>query len=289
MSPIGGDISRHDHEFDFVEWMPVDRASETLTYTNEVRMFRRGFPWSRKMPQPLEAVSVRGEKVVLREKRVEDASRDYSWRVDTELAKLDATRPLNMSYSSFLEYSKEELRYPNPLSRRLAIDTLDGEHIGNCMYYDIDLKRGEAEPGHHDRPSVLGQGYGTDSVDALLGHIFTTTSLDRVYLHTLEWNNRARRSFAKSASGRSRRSGGAERTSYLWRYSAASGRGLRVRGPVRRRRAHRTERRFSDVTTTQRLAVGPCSVTSGQPQEPAPTEPGCPCPVGNLAVVLEKY
>ena len=66
------------------------------------------------MPQPLEAVSVRGEKVVLREKRVEDASRDYSWRVDTELAKLDATRPLNMSYSSFLEYSKEELRYPNP-------------------------------------------------------------------------------------------------------------------------------------------------------------------------------
>ena len=150
------------------------------------------------MPQPLEAVSIRGEKVVLREKRVEDASRDYSWRVDTELAKLDATRPLNMSYSSFLEYSKEELRYPNPLSRRLAIDTLDGEHIGNCMYYDIDLKRGEAELGIMIDRQYWGMGYGTDSVDALLGHIFTTTALDRVYLHTLEWNNRARRSFAKS-------------------------------------------------------------------------------------------
>ena len=99
------------------------------------------------MPGPTERVSIAGEKVVLREKRVEDAPTDYSWRVDKELAALDATRPLNMSYDSFLKYSKEELAYPNPLSKRLAIDTIDGTHIGNCMYYDIDLKRGEAELG----------------------------------------------------------------------------------------------------------------------------------------------
>ena len=43
-----------------------------------------------------------------------------------------------------------------------------------------------------------GLGYGTDSVNALLGHIFTTTTLDRVYLHTLDWNVRAQRAFAKS-------------------------------------------------------------------------------------------
>ena len=66
------------------------------------------------------------------------------------------------------------------------------------MYYDIDLKRGEAELGIMIDRQYWGRGYGTDSVDALLGHIFTTTSLNRVYLHTLEWNNRARRSFAKS-------------------------------------------------------------------------------------------
>jgi RimJ/RimL family protein N-acetyltransferase len=150
------------------------------------------------MPAPTEKVSIAGEKVVLREKRVEDAPNDYSWRVDKELATLDATRPLNMSYDSFLKYSKEELAYPNPMSKRLAIDTIDGAHIGNCMYYDIDLKRGEAELGIMIDREYWNRGYGTDTVDTLLCHIFTTTALSRVYLHTLEWNHRARKSFAKS-------------------------------------------------------------------------------------------
>ena len=142
---------------------------------------------------------VRGKKVILREKSVDDAQADYAWRVDEELARLDATRPLNMSYNDFLRYSKEEMNYPSPRSKRLAIDTLDGKHIGNCMYYDIDLRQGEAELGIMigDR-EYWGKGYGTDSVNSLLDHIFTTTPITRVYLHTLEWNNRARSSFAKS-------------------------------------------------------------------------------------------
>jgi len=150
------------------------------------------------MPGPIERVSIAGEKVVLREKRVEDAPTDYSWRADKELAALDATRPLNMSYDSFLKYSKEELAYPNPMSKRLAIDTIDGTHIGNCMYYDIDLKHSEAELGIMIDREYWNKGYGTDSVDTLLCHIFTTTALDSVYLHTLEWNHRARKSFTKS-------------------------------------------------------------------------------------------
>ena len=42
------------------------------------------------MPGPIERVSIAGEKVVLREKRVEDAPTDYSWRVDKALAALAA-------------------------------------------------------------------------------------------------------------------------------------------------------------------------------------------------------
>ncbi len=165
---------------------------------------RRAFPWSREKGSPdriplAEKVYVKGEKTVLREKRVEDAPGDYSWRTDEELASLDATRPLNMSYEDFLRYSKEEISFVSPLSKRLAIDTLDGKHIGNCMYYDIDVKGGEAELGVMigDR-DYWGKGYGTDSVASLLGHIFTATSLDRVYLHTLDWNERAQRSFSKT-------------------------------------------------------------------------------------------
>ena len=142
---------------------------------------------------------MKGTKIVLREKRIEDAATDYAWRTDEELASLDATRPLNMSYKDFLKYARDELTYPSPRSKRLAIDTLDGKHIGNCMYYDIDNRLGETELGVMigDR-DYWSKGYGTDSVDSLLAHIFTTTTLTRIYLHTLDWNHRARRSFAKA-------------------------------------------------------------------------------------------
>ena len=141
---------------------------------------------------------VEGKKVVLRDKRIEDVADDYAWRSDEELARLDATRPLNMSYDDFLTYSREEISLPNPRSKRLGIDTLDGRHIGNCMYYDIDLRKGEAELGIMIDRKYWSKGYGTDSVLTVLGHIFTTLPLTRVYLHTLEWNHRARRSFAKA-------------------------------------------------------------------------------------------
>ena len=162
-------------------------------------MFKKVLPWSRKKPALDESVLVKGEKVILRDKRVEDAVDDYAWRTDDELARLDATQPLKMSYEDFFRYSREDLALPNPKSKRLAIDTLDGEHIGNCMYYDIDLGQGEAELGIMigDR-NYWDKGYGTDALGSLLVHIFTTLPLTRIYLHTLEWNHRAQRAFAKA-------------------------------------------------------------------------------------------
>ena len=146
-----------------------------------------------------ERVFIRGQKVVLREKRIEDAPDDFAWRSDEELAKLDATRPLNMTYDDFLRYARTEIDDPGPRSKRLAIDTLDGRHIGNFMYYDLDLRRGEAELGIMigDR-DYWGKGYGSDALRAVQDYIFTHTTLTRVYLHTLEWNERARRSFTKA-------------------------------------------------------------------------------------------
>ena len=146
-----------------------------------------------------ERVFIRGQKVVLREKRVEDAPDDFAWRSDEELAKLDATRPLNMTYDDFMRYARTEIDDPGPRSKRLAIDTLDGRHIGNFMYYDLDLRRGEAELGIMigDR-DYWGKGYGSDAMRAVQDYIFTQTTLTRVYLHTLEWNERAKRSFAKA-------------------------------------------------------------------------------------------
>jgi len=163
---------------------------------------RKAFPWlyeGNRQPVEEGLIVATGEKVILREKSLSDVDGDYAWRTDDELSRLDATRPITMSYDSFLRYSQEEMQFTSPSSKRLAIDTLDGVHIGNCMYYDINHRRGETELGIMigDR-KYWGMGYGTDVVRTLLRHIFTTTSLDRVYLHTLDWNDRARQSFAKS-------------------------------------------------------------------------------------------
>ncbi len=136
---------------------------------------------------------------MLREKRVSDIADDYRWRTDAELAELDATRPIHMSYSDFERYSKEELAYPAVRSKRLAVDTSDGLHIGNVMFYDIDLRSGEAELGIMiGDKDYWSQGYGTQTVGLLLDHMFEAYSFNRVYLHTLAWNERAQKSFHKS-------------------------------------------------------------------------------------------
>ena len=162
-------------------------------------MFRRAFPWSRDENKELPLVNEEGEKVRIRENRVEDIRNEYSWRVDPELSRLDATRPMTMSYEDFFRYSKEEMQFPNYRSKRLAVETLEGVHIGNIMYYDLNMQNSQAELGIMiGDKDYWSSGYGTDTVNTLLRHLFTILELDRVYLHTLSWNYRAQASFAKS-------------------------------------------------------------------------------------------
>jgi RimJ/RimL family protein N-acetyltransferase len=140
-----------------------------------------------------------GELTVLRSKSMDDAEADYSWRIDPELAALDATRPVTLSYTEYLRYHRDDVSYPSPWSVRMAIDTLDGRHIGNCMYYDINADKPQCELGIMigDR-DYWSKGYGTDVVKTALAQIFNKTELDRVYLHTLTHNFRAQKSFSKA-------------------------------------------------------------------------------------------
>ena len=144
-------------------------------------------------------IRLEGKLVVLRTKLPEDAPADYSWRVDPELAALDATAPINLSLQDYVRLYRDDVAYPSPWSLRLAIDTREGRHIGNCMYYDIDRAKSQAEFGIviGDR-SCWGKGYGTDAVMTVLDHVFSETDLERVYLHTLTGNKRAQRSFEKA-------------------------------------------------------------------------------------------
>lgn len=155
-------------------------------------------PWPRVRTPRERNLRLQGDLVVLREKRVEDVEADYRWRVDPELATLDATSPLRMTLHDYERYFRDELEYPSPWSVRLAIETRDGFHIGNVMYYDIDEHKRETELGIMigDR-RYWGQGYGQDAIDVLVRHIFTDTPIERIYLHTLAWNQRAQAAFEK--------------------------------------------------------------------------------------------
>ena len=91
------------------------------------------------------------------------------------------------------------MQFPNYRSKRLAVETLEGVHIGNIMYYDLNMRDRQAELGIMiGDKEYWSSGYGTDTVNILLRHLFTTLELDRVYLHTLSWNYRAQTSFGKS-------------------------------------------------------------------------------------------
>jgi RimJ/RimL family protein N-acetyltransferase len=146
----------------------------------------------------IEADLLRGQKVLIRPKRISDASNDYLWRRDEELTRLDASQILRIPFSSFLLDYNDEIHHESSRRLRFAIDTLDGQHIGNCMIYNIDMRKRDAELGIMigDR-DYWDNGYGVDAVNTLVNYIFKTTVIDRIYLNTLEWNLRAQRCFRK--------------------------------------------------------------------------------------------
>ena len=157
-------------------------------------------------------VIAQGRLVRLREKSIDDAERDYSWRSDPELAAYDAARPLTMRFASFLATLSEEIQYPTQHRRTFAIEDREtSKHIGNVMYYGYDSFLHEAELGITigDR-DYWSHGYGRDTVVTMLHYLFDEMRLSRVYLHTLTWNARAQASFEKAGFRRvreTRRSG----------------------------------------------------------------------------------
>ncbi|MCX6012082.1 MAG: GNAT family N-acetyltransferase [Chloroflexi bacterium] len=140
-----------------------------------------------------------GATVRLRQKRLEDGVNDYAWSTDPELSKLDATKPINIGFREYLIYYKDRLKLQDSLRNMYAIETMDGKHIGNCTYYNIDEKKKETEIGIMigDR-RYWNHGYGYESIMLLIHHVFATTKLNRLYLHVLDWNLRGKKSFIKS-------------------------------------------------------------------------------------------
>ena len=139
-----------------------------------------------------------GQKVILREKKLADAWNDYNWETDPELAQLDASPVLAITFSRYLSDYANELHYSSTTSHRFAVDTLDGKHIGNCSYYNISESKGSTELGIMiGNRDYWNKGWGADTVTTLVNYVFRETKLTRIYLKTLETNIRAQKCFQK--------------------------------------------------------------------------------------------
>ena len=137
-------------------------------------------------------------RVKIRLKRISDAKDDYTWQTDPELAKLDAAEPLTMSYPQFLSEYTFDLCYPGSHRHEFAVETPEGLHIGNCVYYNLNPSEGKTEIGIMiGNREYWNKGYGPETINVLLDYIFKRTDLERVYLTTLNWNLRAHKCFLK--------------------------------------------------------------------------------------------
>ena len=148
------------------------------------------------MTAVVEGELARGRLIVLRSKTIADAQQDYEWRRDPELATFDAARPYNGSLKDYISIFGDELSYPSPYRRTIAVEDHEGRHIGNVMYYNADFHRREAEIGVTiGLRDYWSRGYGTDLLKTFVAYLFESMSLDRIYLKTLDWNIRAQHCF----------------------------------------------------------------------------------------------
>ena len=138
-----------------------------------------------------------GARIILRDKHIDDAELDYIWRSDPELARLDAAYPLTMTYDRFLKIYQDQLKYPTPAlttSPRLPMRV-----SSSATACTMTLTASTWKPSW-----ASSSGTGTTGVrlrlrrrDDSFGIPVQERNLKRVYLHTLEWNERAQRCFSR--------------------------------------------------------------------------------------------
>jgi RimJ/RimL family protein N-acetyltransferase len=159
------------------------------------------------MPElPPPVPKLRGHLVELRARTISDLDRAMVWVNDYEV-----TRFLILRYPQTREQEEQWLRTSQSsfFGLGLAIDTLDGVHIGNIDLRDVQPENRTAEIGIMiGDKGYWSRGYGSDAVRTLARFAFQVMNLQRVYLRTYEYNERGQAAFKKAGfveEGRMRR------------------------------------------------------------------------------------
>lgn len=140
-----------------------------------------------------------GPRLRIRYKTRDDAIDDYAWRRDPENARLNGMQPFSEGFTRFLQVFEHDLAFAQPDRAQFAIETAGGVHIGSVMFYNADHARETAEFGISIGDGrYRGDGLGREATILFLRFAWQTYPFRSFYLHTLDWNERARRCFLAS-------------------------------------------------------------------------------------------
>ncbi|MGE3076821.1 MAG: GNAT family N-acetyltransferase [Dehalococcoidia bacterium] len=137
-----------------------------------------------------------GPNVRIRLRVREDGGDEYRWRSDPETARFDGRPPNKEPFERFLDAFGYELAYGRNDREQFAIETNDGRHIGTVMLYNLDRVGDVAELGISiGEPDARDRGLGREAVTVFLRWAWNNRPVRLIYLHALDWNERAIRAF----------------------------------------------------------------------------------------------
>ncbi|MEO8540090.1 MAG: GNAT family N-acetyltransferase [bacterium] len=137
-----------------------------------------------------------GPNVRIRLRVIEDAEAEYRWRTDPENAKFDGRPAYQEPFQRFLDLVGYELSYGRNDREQYAIEDHDGRHLGTVMLYNFSGGGDSAEFGITlGEESARGAGIGREAVAVFLRWIWNNRPVREIYLHALEWNERALKCF----------------------------------------------------------------------------------------------
>lgn len=135
-----------------------------------------------------------GQRIRIRQRVREDATDEFRWRSDPQLAEFDGASVNTGSFEEFMAALDYELTFGRPGREAFALETPDRIHIGSVMYYNADPE--SAEIGISIAVgSYRGRGIGREAITVFLRFLWAERPFRHIYLHTLEWNETAQRCF----------------------------------------------------------------------------------------------
>lgn len=137
---------------------------------------------------------IQGERVVLRDMVRSDVDEMARWprfhEPDLDWANLELSHPADRD----LYFDRGRT---NATQRRYVILDVAGQIIGTVGLRNVDFGMGEGTLGIILRADIVGQGYGTDAIRALVRYSFDVLGFRRVLLDVAVNNHRARHVYHK--------------------------------------------------------------------------------------------